>query len=91
MSHARRKFQNTAWATNILLTRVIDVGSSRENESRPHLQTKGEIGAYTALSHHWGSTECQLRTESSTFESFQDEISMELMLKTFCDAITVTC
>lgn len=56
----------------ILLMRVIDVGSSWENEPRPHLlQTKGAIGAYMAFSHCWGSAECQLRTESSTLERFK--------------------
>lgn len=43
-----------------------------------------------ALSHRWGSAECQLRTESSTLEKFEHELPMELMPKTFRDAITVT-
>lgn len=75
----------------ILPTRVVDVGSSRENDFRPRLlQTKGKVGAYMTLSHRWGSTESQLRTESSTLERFQRELPMKLMPQTFRDAIAVT-
>lgn len=75
----------------ILLMRVIDVGSSQENDIRPYLlETKERVGAYMTLSHHWGSIESQLRMESSTLERFQREIPMEMMPQSFRDAITVT-
>lgn len=76
----------------ILPTRVIDVGSSRENDIRPYLlETKGGLkGTYMTLSHRWGSTESQFKTESSTLKRFQRELPMELMPQSFRDAIKVT-
>ena len=73
----------------VLPTRVIDVGPKNDSQRPCLLETKGETGAYVALSHRWGGSKV-LTTTASTLEARKSGMSMDELPKTFRDAVRIT-
>ena len=65
---------------------MIDAGKSGNSVSL--FTSNGQSGQWVALSYCWGN-EIPLRTLSSNLESFQNEISLELLPQLFQDTITI--
>ena len=83
-------------STNLLPTRVIDVGEGGAYSDFVHLycSNKDEAGSYVALSHCWGKFTEEQREGFCTFRrNFNDRvrgIETSTLPKSFCDAIRVT-
>ncbi|KAF2750409.1 HET-domain-containing protein, partial [Sporormia fimetaria CBS 119925] len=80
--HSRCKYEVTS-----LPTRVIDVGSE-EIEPRLYV-TNGEKEKYVTMSHCWGG-KCPVMTTTETIEDHKQGLPMNLLPKTFREAIIVT-
>jgi hypothetical protein len=82
----------TVWGNiedTILPTRLIDIGPS-DGTGRPFLKvTNGERGRYISLSHCWGKS-TQFTTIKETLNARMQGFSMELLPKTFQDAIIIS-
>jgi hypothetical protein len=73
--------------SNPLPTRLVDVGSADKD---PRLvETLGETGQYTTLSHCWGKAQ-PLTTTSATLEEHLQGIPLTLLPQTFREAIHLT-
>jgi Heterokaryon incompatibility protein (HET) len=70
-----------------LPTRLIDVGS--EDKDPRLVETLGEMGQYTTLSHCWGKAQ-PLTTTSATLEERLQGIPLTLLPQTFREAIHLT-
>src|ERR1700712_4686371 len=75
--------------TTLLPTRLIEIGPSDGTES-PFLKlTRGERGRYISLSHCWGKSKL-FTTTKATLAARMQGFSMEMLPKTFQDAILIS-
>ncbi|KAH7068564.1 heterokaryon incompatibility protein-domain-containing protein [Paraphoma chrysanthemicola] len=72
-----------------LPTRLIDIGSIDGSECPKLIVTSGEQGLYTALSHRWGD-EMPLKTTMDSLQQHCNRLAINLIPKTFLDAMTIT-
>jgi hypothetical protein len=72
-----------------LPTRVIDVGPPDGSQNPFLWVTDGASGEYISLSHCWGKTK-PFTTTAATLEARRSGFTMEMLPKTFQDAITIT-
>jgi Heterokaryon incompatibility protein (HET) len=73
----------------VLLTQVIDVGSSDGSEDPKLFITQGQRGIYVSLSYCWGNV-ANLRTEIATVTNFQKRIPFNIIPKTIQEKIILT-
>ncbi|KAG4431636.1 hypothetical protein IFR05_012878 [Cadophora sp. M221] len=72
-----------------LPTRLVDIGSVDGIECPKLILSTGECGLYTALSHCWGG-ETPLRTTMASIEQYCLGLPINIIPKTFLDAMTIT-